>query len=137
MVEPIVVGQTGHYHVFLNPDHVNTGSVTVHAYTVPPDMVDDVAVDGTPDAVPFTIPGQNAKLRFDGSAGQEVSLNLASSVADTDFQILKPNGNVLYSGWVGTSGASSTRSRCPTDGTYKVVLDPQSFYAGNRHRDVV
>src|SRR4249920_1584657 len=130
MVEPLVLGQTGDYHIFLNPDTFNTGSVTVHVYTVPPDMVDDVAVDGTPNAVPFTIPGQNAKLRFDGSSGQEVSLNLASSVADTDFQILKPNGNVLYSGWVGTSGAFVDPITLPTDGTYKVVLDPQSFSLG-------
>ena len=33
----------------------------MRAYTVPPDIVHDVAVDGTPDTVPFTIPGQNAQ----------------------------------------------------------------------------
>src|SRR6185503_15245110 len=63
MVEPIVVDQTGNYHVFLNPVNEATGSVPVHAYTVPPDIVHDVSVGGTPDTVPFTIPGQNAKIR--------------------------------------------------------------------------
>src|SRR5204862_8136377 len=37
MVEPLVLGQDGDYHIFLNPDTFNTGSVTVRAYTVPPD----------------------------------------------------------------------------------------------------
>jgi hypothetical protein len=130
MIEPLVLGQNGVYHIFLNPDTFNTGAVTVHAYTVPPDIVADVAADGTPDSVPFTIPGQNARLRFNGTAGENVSLKLASSVADTDYQILKPNGNVLDSGSFATSGAFIDPITLPVDGTYKVVLDPQSFWLG-------
>ncbi len=130
MVEPIVVDQTGNYHVFLNPTTDNTGSVTVRAYTVPPDMVHDVAVDGTPDSMVFSIPGQNGKLRFSGSAGQEVSIDLASSVADTDYQLLKPNGNVLDSGSFDASGGFIEPLTLPVDGTYKLVLDPQSFHLG-------
>jgi len=131
MVEPIVVDQTGDYHVFVNPQTDATGSVAVHAYTVPPDIVDDVAVDGTPDTVPFTIPGQNAKIRFTGSAGQDVSFDIASSVADTDFQLLKPNGNELMSGSFDSSGDFLDPISLPADGTYKLVLDPQSFFLGN------
>jgi len=130
MVEPVVVGQTGDYHVFLNPTADNTGSVTVRAYTVPPDMVHDVAVDGTPDSMVFTIPGQNGKIRFTASAGQEVSINLGSSVADTDYQILKPNGNELDSGSFDTSGEFIEPFTLPVDGLYKLVLDPQSFSLG-------
>jgi hypothetical protein len=130
MVEPVVVGQTGDYHVFLNPDTYNTGSVTVRAYTVPPDMVHDVAVDGTPDSMVFAIPGQNGKLRFAGTAGQDVSIDLGSSVADTDYQILKPNGNVLDSGSFDSSGEFIEPFTLPVDGTYKLVLDPQSFFLG-------
>ncbi len=130
MVEPLVVGQTGDYHVFLNPTADSTGSVTVRAYTVPADMVHDVAVDGTPDSMVFTIPGPNGKLRFAGSAGQEVSINLGSSVADTDYQILKPNGNVLDTGSFGTSGDFIEPFTVPVDGTYKLVLDPQSYWLG-------
>jgi len=130
MVEPIVVDQTGEYHVFVNPQTDATGSVAVHAYTVPPDMVDDVAVDGSPNPVSFTIPGQNAKLRFPGTAGQTVSVKLASSVADTDYQVLKPNGNVLDSGSLDTSGEFIEPFTLPVDGNYKIVLDPQSFFLG-------
>jgi hypothetical protein len=131
MVEPVVVGQTGDYHIFLNPDTFNTGSVTVRAYTVPLDMVHDVAVDGTPDTMTFAIPGQNGKIRFSGSAGREVSINLASSVADTDYQLLKPNGNLLDSGSFDASGDFIDPITLPADGTYKLVLDPQSFFLGN------
>jgi hypothetical protein len=130
MVEPIAVTQTGDYHIFLNPDTFNTGSVTVRAYTVPPDMVHDVAVDGTPDSMVFAIPGQNGKVRFSGSAGQEVSIDLGSSVAGTDYQLLKPNGNVLDSGSFGASGDFIDPITLPVDGTYKLVLDPQSFSLG-------
>ena len=131
MVEPIVVGQTGVCHVFVNPQADATGSVTVRAYTVPSDIVHDVAVDGKPDTVPFTIPGQNAKIRFTGSAGQDVSFDIASSVADTDFQLLKPNGSELTSGSFDSSGDFLDPISLPTDGTYKLVLDPQSFFLGN------
>ncbi len=130
MVEPLVVGQTGDYRVFLNPTADATGSVTVRAYTVPADIVHDVAVDGTPDSMVFTIPGQNGKFRFAGSAGQEVSINLGSSVADTDYQILKPNGSVLDTGSFGTSGEFIDPFTLPVDGLYKLVLDPQSFWIG-------
>ena len=130
MVEPVVVDQTGTYHIFLNPDTFNTGSVTVRAYTVPPDMVHDVSVDGTPDSMVFSIPGQNGKIRFSGNAGQEVSINLGSSVADTDYQILKPNGNELDSGSFDASGDFIEPFTLPVDGLYKLVLDPQSFSVG-------
>jgi hypothetical protein len=130
MVEPVVVDQTGDYHVFVNPTTESTGSVTVRAYTVPPDMVHDVAADGTPDAMAFTIPGQNGKVRFSGSAGQEVSISLGSSVADTDYQILKPNGNELDSGSFDASGEFIEPFTLPVDGLYKLVLDPQGFSLG-------
>jgi hypothetical protein len=130
MVEPLVVGQTGDYRVSLNPTADAIGSVTVRAYTVPADIVHDVAVDGTPDSMVFTIPGRNGKVRFSGNAGQEVSIDLGSSVADTDYQILKPNGNVLDSGSFGTSGEFIDPFTLPVDGLYKLVLDPQSFSLG-------
>jgi hypothetical protein len=130
MVEPIVVTQTGDYHVFLNPDTFTTGSVTVRAYTVPPDMVHDVAVDGTPDSMVFAIPGQNGKIRFSGTTGQVVSINLGSSVAATGYQLLKPNGTVLVSGSFDASGGFIDPLTLPADGTYRLVLDPQSFSLG-------
>jgi hypothetical protein len=130
MVEPVVVGQTGDYHVFVNPATDNTGAVTVRAYTVPGDMVVDVAADGTPNPMIFGIPGQNGRFRFSGSAGQSVSVNLASSVADTDFQVVKPNGSVLTSGSFDASGDFIDPMTLPADGTYKIVLDPQSYFVG-------
>jgi len=130
MVEPIVVGQTGDYHVFINPATDNTGAVTVRAYTVPPDQVDDVAADGTPNPMVFAVPGQNGRFRFSGAAGQSVSVNLASSVAGTDFQVIKPNGSVLTSGSFDASGEFIDPMTLPADGTYKIVLDPQSYFLG-------
>ncbi|HSD03957.1 MAG TPA: hypothetical protein VLB81_16390 [Gaiellales bacterium] len=130
MVEPIVVDQTGDYHIFVNPATDNTGTVTVRAYTVPDDQVVDVAADGAPHPMVFAVPGQNGRFRFAGSAGQSLSVNLASSVADTDFQILKPNGSVLTSGSFDASGDFIEPMPLPADGTYKIVLDPQSYFLG-------
>ena len=90
---------------------------------------------GRPTPCRSRSPARTRKIRFSGSAGQDVSIDLASSVADTDFQLLKPNGNEL------TSGSFDSLGRLPrsdlaahVDGTYKLVLDPQSFSLGNRHR---
>jgi pre-peptidase len=130
MVEPIVVSQTGEYHIFVNPAADDTGTVNVRAHTVPADIVQDVAADGTPNAMVLGTPGQNGRFRFSGSAGQSVSVNLSSSVADTDFQLLKPNGNVLTSGSFDASGDFIDPITLPVDGTYKLVLDPQSYFVG-------
>ena len=75
-------------------------------------------------------PARTASSGSAGTAGQEVSINLGSSVADTDYQILKPNGNVLDSGSFDSSGEFIEPFTLPVDGTYKLVLDPQSFFLG-------
>jgi hypothetical protein len=78
----------------------------------------------------FAIPGQNGKIRFSGTTGQVVSINLGSSVAATGYQLLKPNGTVLVSGSFDASGGFIDPLTLPADGTYKLVLDPQSFSLG-------
>ena len=137
MVEPIVVGQTGDYHVFLNPHADATGSVTVRAYTVPADIVHDVAVDGTPDPCVFTIPGQNGKIRFAGSAGQEVSINLGSTVADTDYQILKPNGNELDVGLVRQLGRLHRSVLAAPSTAHTSSCSTRRASCWERHRDAL
>ena len=108
----------------------------MRAYTVPPDMVHDVAVDGNPDSMVFSIPGQNGKIRFSGNAGQEVSISLGSSVADTDYQILKPNGNELDSGSFDASGDFiEPFSSRPTG--VQARARPAELLPRNRHRDAV
>ena len=115
MVEPVVVDQTGDYHVFLNPQ----ADAPARSPCAPTRCRRTWSTTWPPTARPTRAvhdPGPERKIRFSGSAGQEVSINLGSSVADTDFQILKPNGNELTRARSTPRATSSSRSRSPSTG---------------------
>ena len=124
----------GHYHVFLNPDTFNTGvghgarlhGAAGHRSTTWPSTA-------RPTRCRSRSPARTARSGSRGNAGQEVSINLASSVADTDCQILKPNGNELDSGSLRHVGrlhravhASDGRARTSSCSTRRASLSEPS-----------
>ena len=69
---------------------------------------------------------------FDGSAGQNISLNLSSvTIAHTNVYIYNPDGTTLASINVGTGGGFIDATTLPTTGTYTIMVDPTSTYTGS------
>src|SRR5207249_5981042 len=65
---------SGTYTVRLDPTDANTGRATITLYNVPLDNQGTISPNGAPVTVSATVPGQNASLTFNGTAGQQISL---------------------------------------------------------------
>ena len=129
---------TGDYLILVDPQGTAGGDMTLTLYDVPPDSAAAIEADGPPVAVTSSTAGQNARLTFDGSAGQKVALEMSdvtigpSSCCSTKVSILKPDGTALASPTsVGTSGGSIDAKALSATGTYTILVDPQSNATGS------
>jgi subtilisin family serine protease len=122
----------GTFTILLDPQEAATGSATLTLYDVPADLPGTLVIGGPSLTTNFTIPGQNARITFDGRAGQRVTLTFSGvSVLFSYFSVLRPNGTALVSQtFLFTSGRTITMD-LPTDGTYAIPIDPQSSETGS------
>ena len=127
----------GTYTVLLDPQGLDLGNATLTLYDVPPDLSGTIVAGGSPVTLTIApVPGQNARLTFDGAAGQRISLRLSSvtigtsSCCSTKVSITRPDGsNLVTPTFIGTMGSTLT-ALLPVTGTYAVVVDPQSANTG-------
>ncbi|WP_374455287.1 IPT/TIG domain-containing protein [Nocardioides sp.] len=126
----------GTYVVLVDPQLAVTGQVTVKVHDVGPDAVFEAATDGAAVTPATTTPGQNANVRFTGTAGQLVSAQLAastygSSTSSASVSILKPDGTALVTArGFGATGTFLDSVKLPTAGTYSMVVDPADTAVG-------
>jgi hypothetical protein len=126
----------GTYTIFVDPQSAATGNVTLTLYDVPPDVSVPITF-GAPATVTTTTPGQNAKATFTGAIGQQVGVLVTgvtigtSPTGSAKVSLLKPDGLVLKTMTLGTSGGTLAPSVLPVSGTYTVLVDPQSLATGS------
>ena len=133
-IEPVALPTSGTYTILVDPDAAATGSVTISLYDVPPDVTDTI-VPGSPLRVTVGTPGQNARVSFAGTAGQEVSLRMTdvtigSILSGTTVSVRRPDGTTIASTSVGTNGGFLDGRTLPVTGTYTVVVDPAGGNTG-------
>jgi YD repeat-containing protein len=117
---------TGTYMIVVNALGRFTGNFTLTLYDIPPDFTAPIIAGGATVTATTTVPGQNARLTFNGTAGQRVSLKLGSGTLPQYFlSILKPDGSILISPGVGfaSSGGFINPQTLPFDGVYTIVID--------------
>jgi subtilisin family serine protease len=138
IIDTVRLPTTGTYSVFVDPQGMDGGSVTLQLYTVPEDVSGSISPGGAPVSVSVGSPGQNARLSFAGVAGQRVSLKLSgvtmgtSTCCSSKVGLLKPDGSSLVMGTLfGTSGGFVDTKGLPVSGMYTVVLDPQGTDIGS------
>jgi len=138
IIDTVRLPSTGTYSVMVDPQGMDSGSVTLQTFDVPEDVTGSIAPGGAPVSVNVGSPGQNAALSFSGLAGQRVSLKLSgvtmgtSTCCSARVGILKPDGSSLVMGTLfGTNGGFVDTKVLPVSGTYKVVLDPQALDVGS------
>jgi hypothetical protein len=126
------------YTIKIDPQGVNTGSMTVTLYTVPNDAAGTIPTTGAATAVANTVPGQNILYSFTGTANQKVSLDLSSVTIGSSaglgalVTILKPDGTTFTGPFaVGTDGTFMDTKTLPVAGTYKVKIDPLGANTGS------
>jgi hypothetical protein len=137
-LDTIALPATGTYTILVDPQGSAIGGATLTLHDVPADATGTIVPGGPNVTVSTTVPGQNARVTFDGVSGQRVSLDVSgvsmgpSSCCSVKVSILKPNGSLL-AGPVsaGTSGGFVDTSTLPTTGTYTIVVDPQGGVTGD------
>jgi hypothetical protein len=121
---------TGTYTILIDPDSTSTGSVTL---TLSSELnAGTVLVDGASATATISRVGQRARMTFDGTAGQIVSLGINSTTLQfwSTLTVYKPDGSVLVSN---NSITTDTNNHMvlPVTGTYSIVIDPGSTSTGS------
>ena len=137
-VDTKTLPQSGTYTILVDPQGTATGGATLTLNDVPPDVTSQIVPGGAAVTLPATtVAGQNAQVRFSGTAGRRVSLQLTgvtigtSSCCSARVSILNPDGTTLVGATpFGTSGAFVDTKTLPQSGTYTIVVDPQGTATG-------
>jgi YD repeat-containing protein len=130
--DPVELPTTGTYTIVVHPNKSPfTGSVTVTLYDIPPNLTGSITLGGPPVTVDLGV-GQEAFLTFNGTAGQQVSLNLTNvTLSPSLLFIYKPNGFTLISRTnLPASGTFFDAFTLPTTGTYTIEIDHDTFATG-------
>jgi hypothetical protein len=135
-VAALTAGAT--YTIKIDPQSLNTGSMTVTLYTVPADSSGTILTTGAATVVSNTVPGQNIVYSFTGALNQKVSLDMSgvtigsSPGGGTLVTILKPDGTQLGVPYaLGTDGKFVDPVTLPVAGSYKLKLDPIGANTGS------
>ena len=133
VVGPVTLPVNGTYSVVIDPLGTNAGQVTVRVY----DIVDVTGSLTFGHAVntSLTVPGQQGRWTFVGSANQRVSAVINTStfpncVHFNTFAMLKPDGTELGATQNVCGGTIIGPFVLPTSGVYTVVVDPTWSYTG-------
>ena len=109
---------------------VSVATATASSYTITP--------GGASVTAKTTTSGENATLRFSGTAGQRVSLKMAnvtigtSLCCSTKVSIIKPDGtNLVAPTYIGRRGGFFDTRTLPVTGTYRIFVDPQGTVTGS------
>ena len=92
-------------------------------------------VGGPAVTVATTTPGQNATVTFEGTAGQQLGIELTGSTfgssSNANVLVRSPDGSTLVtSRGFGAAGVVLGPVTLVADGTYTVAIDPQSTVVG-------
>jgi YD repeat-containing protein len=127
LVDALVLPVSGTYAVLINPSGTAVGNpaITLHTFT---DVSSGLIPGGAAVQVATTVPGQNAVLTFNGSAGQRIGA-LVNDVSFSGGSILhmslrKPDGSVTPPLLVTSRGAFLEAQTLPDNGTYTLLLNP-------------
>jgi YD repeat-containing protein len=129
-----VLPATGTYTIFIDPwgNYDSAGSMTLTLYDVPPDVTGTITPGGPSVTVDIIAPGQNARLTFEGIAGQQVSLKIDEATDGyTSVYIYNPDGTVLSSVWATGSTAFIDTKTLSAPGTHTILVDPNDSATGS------
>lgn len=115
----------GTYTVLIDPISTYVGDITL---TLSQEVARTIKPGKTAVSISLTRAGQRARLTFNGTANQRVSVNLTGvTIPQYTLSIVKPDGSILAS----TGTPFLEPQTLPTAGTYAVLLDPAQAYTGN------
>jgi subtilisin family serine protease len=132
-VDTRALPDTGRYTILIDPQGAATGSMAATLYNVPADAAATISAGGPSVTIAATTPGQNARLTFDGQAGQRVSVKVGqTTISSSAVSIIKPDGKALGNiTYAGNSGGFVDTRALPAAGSYTILIDPQGAATGS------
>jgi hypothetical protein len=132
-LEPKTLPANGVYTVVVDPGLAAAGSATVQFFLTAADASGTItactSLPCTATTTSTTTPGQNAKLTFNGTTGQRISVLAGNSTYGTPVKVsvLKPDNSNLFnpSLTVGGVDAFGDVQTLDTTGVYTIFVDPQ------------
>ena len=125
---------TGTYTILIDASATSTGSVTMALNNIQ-DVTGTITIGGSTVTLTTTVPGQNASLRFNGTAGQRISLYVTAispALGCPYFSIVNPDGTILVAPGVSCATTFFTDVKTlPATGTYTIVMDPGGAVVGS------
>jgi NedA-like, galactose-binding domain len=124
-----VLPVTGTYAILVDPYNANNGNVTL---TLSEDLAPSISINGAAVSLNLSRAGQNARLTFGGTAGQQITVRITDNTAGgTIVTLVKPDGTTLTSSNSGSSAFNLAAQTLPTTGTYSVQVDPANANVGS------
>lgn len=91
-VDGVTVPAAGTYSVFINPQQMGTGNVTVQLNDAT-DVTGTISIDGPAVTTTTSIPGQDVRLLFSATAGQKINVGVSGVTnPSASVVLLKPDG---------------------------------------------
>ena len=127
----LTLPQAGTYTIGVNPGGA-TGTYTVTAWSLPPDVAVTSLANGSPVDMNITTPGQNGTVTFTGSVGQRVSVDVAGNPG-TPVTITNPDGSTLAGGYIANWWGNwfTNVLTLAQAGTYTIHVSPGGDYVPN------
>jgi YD repeat-containing protein len=123
---------SGVYTILVDPVDSNTGSMTLTLYNVPADVVGTVTIGGSAVNVTTTVPGQNGRVTFNGTTGQQATVHVTSNTMGlVRVTLLKPDGTTLTSSFTSAASFNLATQTLSVTGTYTITIDPDSWNTGS------
>lgn len=122
----------GEYALVVNPQTSYTGAITLTLYDVPADVGGSIAPDGSAVTLALNVPGQNARLGFDGLAGDRFVVKVGNGFPGSAYvSIVGPTGTVGGRTLVSSSGGLLDLRTLEASGRHELLVDPHGAATGS------
>lgn len=138
-IDAVTLPVTGTYTILGDPFNADTGQMTFTLYNVV-DVTGPITPGGASVTSTVSTPGQNIALIFQGTAGQQVNLNVSGNTFPfipyageygSYVSLLKPDGTALANIPINGMASGSTGTvTLPATGTYTIFYDAKNMDTG-------
>jgi hypothetical protein len=126
------LSSAGEYELAVNPQASYTGAITLTLYDVPADVGGSIPPDGSAVPLALNVPGQNARLAFDGQVGDRFVVKVGGGLSGSAYvSIVGPTGTVGGRTLVSSSGGVLDLRTLEASGGHELLVDPYAAATGS------
>lgn len=131
-VDTTILKENGQYTLLVNPSDITTGKVTLKLSTS--QIISKTITVGDSTKLIFAKPGDEAEVRFNGTAGQQIHVDVSDSTLPSQcggFGLKMPNGEKVDGCVIGKQDSLKEGGiKLPVSGVYVVFFNPTEANTG-------